>query len=523
MIKWKGLSPEECKAIEGFFEEKGLPLDRAVTFDDVTVPDDYSTTRSRSDIFTDLNAFTTDLFPNLKLNVPFIAANMESVTGYEMMVAMESLGGLAILPQFLPRDLKREILDKVRRAHSARIDNPLTIRTKRTLKEAKELMYRHKIFSLVVVDEDNRPIGILGTRDWLYEDDENQEVGSLMNRKVITAPDDIDFEKARALLKKERIEKLPLVDARKRLTGLITAHGLFYERRFPRALRDKNGQFILVGSIGVGKFFTSSYLEDVTSQIEAGIVGLLIDTARAGSDNAFDAVRSVNDETFLKSLQRKIPRLRKEFPKLVIIVGNFSSPHIAKMLFDIGVNVVKVGIGPGNACTTRQVGIGIPQLTAVAASSVIAKMNGGTVIADGGVKNPGDAAKAIVAGASAVMIGRLIAGAEESAAEPYTIETEIGGERVEITVKDYIGSASYEAQKARLSRGDLDRMRRPEGRKVQVPVFGPLSYRIEDLLFGLSSHMSFVNAKDLKELREKGYFMPQTRAGHVEGSKEKRK
>ena len=480
-----------------FFALKQLPHDVALTFGDVALPEGHSDIRSRSEI----SDFRTQLSPNLKLSIPFISANMESVTGPEMIIAVEREGGLGIIPQSIPVEEKKRILDVVKRADCARINDPLTINFGKTLREAKNLMNRFKIYSLVVVDEKFMPLGILSTRDWKYETDENKKVEELMSANLIKANHDIGFEEARSILRKNKIEKLPLVDKTGKLTSLITAHGLFYHMHYPRALRDENGQFIRVGSIGVGKTFKPEHMQDVELQINSGITALLIDTARAFSENTRDAIVAV----------------KKAFPKLTLIVGNVSTPEGAKFLFESGADVVKVGQGPGEACRTREVGIGIPQLTAIAACSAVAKKFGKTVIADGGIKNPGDIVKAIIAGASAVMIGYLFAGTEESPPEPYSYYSE--DLKADLAVKDYIGSASHHAQVNRIGKGNLDYLRRPEGIKRIVPVTGSLSRRVSDLLDGMRSAMSYLGARNLKELHEKGYFVPQTKAGHTEGVK----
>lgn len=490
------LNSSEEKAIRSFLREKNIPLETALSFADVALPENFSDIRSRSEI----NNFRAILVPNkLVLNIPIISANMESVTGAEMIVAIEKEGGLGIMPQSLPIERKIEILEKVKRANCALIENPITANPEMSLKEAKEVMQKFNINSLVVVDEKNRPVGILSTRDWLYEENENLPISKLMTRRVITAPNDISFDEAEKILRTNKIEKLPLVDKAGKLAGLITAHGLFYEKHHPRALRNEQGQFIRVGAIGVGKMLSEKIIKDIEAQVEAGITALLIDTARAFSINTEEIVRGV----------------KKKYPELPIIVGNVSTPEGAKFLFELGVDIVKVGIGPGHACTTRMVGVGIPQLTAIAKIGVIARIYGKTIIADGGIRNPGDLAKALIAGADAVMIGYLFAGTQESASPAYNLHIKELG--TDIMVKDYFGSASFEAQYRRTLQNSLDKIRRPEGIKRIVPVIGPLELRINDLLDGLRSAMSYIGAKNIQELKEKGKFVPQTSAGFSEG------
>ncbi len=488
-----GLSHEEKDAIRAFFFEKGLPLDRAITFSDVTLPEHYSDVRSRSEIFD----FGTALTPSLALHLPIVSANMESVTGLELGVALEREGGLAFPPQTLPIEERLELIERIGRTDSALIDEPLTISPDHhTLKDAKEFMKRFGIQSVIALDEERRPIGILTTRDWLYEKDENVFVRDLMTKKLITAPRGIHFDEAAKILRKYKIEKLPLVDTGGKLAGLITANGLFYQSRHPRATRDERGRFLKTGSIGVGRVFTPKHLREVEAQAKKDIRVLLIDTARGYSINTEEAIK----------------KIKKEFPKLPLIVGNVSTAEGAKFLFEAGADVVKVGQGPGFVCRTRAVGVGVPQLTAVAECAVIARRYGKTVIADGGMKSPGDIAKTLIVGARAVMLGNLLARARESASPTFVDEENR-------PVKNYVGSASFAAQFARQKRGDLAYLRRPEGVTQVVPVTGTVREILDDLLRGLSSAMAYLGAKNLEELREKGKFLPQTPAGYVEGVK----
>lgn len=486
------LTSNEKSAIKEFFALKGLPLDRAATFDDVVLPEEYSDIRSRAEI----NDFKSKITPSLELAIPIVSANMESVTGLELAVALEREGGLAFPPQSLPIKERLDLIHRIGRTDSALIDEPLTIGPESGLSEAKERMKEFAVRSLIVVDGKKRPIGILSTRDWLYEKENGRLVRDLMTKKVITAPHGIKFARAAEILRKNKIEKLPLVDKKGKLAGLITANGLFYKSRHPRATCDENGRFLRTGSIGVGKNFTKKHLYEVEAQAKEGISVLLVDTARAYSVNTEEAVK----------------KIKKEFPRLPLVVGNVSTAEGAKFLFEVGADIVKVGQGPGFVCRTREVGVGIPQLTAVAECAVIAGRYKTSVIADGGIKSPGDLAKALIAGASAVMLGQLLARTEESAS-PEFLDDE--GR----PVKNYIGSASFSAQLARLGRGDLERIRRPEGVTQIVPVTGTVKDVVDDLLQGLASAMAYIGAKNLDELREKGKFVPQTYEGYIEGVK----
>ena len=502
------LTKDEWDYINSYLQTRGLPVDRNLTFNDIPLPDTYSEVRSRDEIISDVHAFETELYPGITIGIPMVLANMVCVAGVDAIVAVQREGGLGIPPQMLDLKDRLEMLERIGRAESAYIDNPLTISPDKTLAEAKQLMDKFGIYSLVVVDAEYRPIGILSTRDWRYEDDNTKTVATLMGRRrnggVYSAPKNISFEDAGQILRKHRIEKLPLVDKHDRLVALITAHGLFYKHHHPRSTGDGKGRFLKVGSVGVGRSFTADHLKQVEAQVRKGICMLLIDTARAFSINAKEAVEGV----------------RKRFPKLPLIVGNTATPEGAKALFEWGADIVKVGIGPGEACRTRQIGIGIPQLSEVARCSAIAERfrkegRNAAVIADGGIKNPGDTAKAIIAGAAAVMTGRLFAGTVESAADT---DVDDDGRRI----KEYVGSASFKAQRDRISHGTLDKKRRPEGVAKLVPVIGTIADVVNEHIGGLASMMSMQGVRTINELRLKGKFaLPQTTAGLFEGIKKK--
>ncbi len=488
------LTPKEQKQVNDYLKSKGLPVDFAVTFQDVTLPEQYSEIRSRSEI----HDFKTRLVSNIHLDIPICSANMESVTGADLAIALEREGGMGFIPQTIPIDERLEMIRKIKRTDSAFIDNPLTVSSFQTLRQAKEIMDKYKIYSLVVIDRNKKPVGILSRRDWLYETNLNVKVKDLMGGKdkLVVAPANIDFEKAAEIIKKNKIEKLPLVNKAGHLVGLITAHGLYYKNHHPRATRNSKGNFLIAGSIGVGKEFTKRHMQEVALQVKAGIDLLLIDTARAFSVNTKEALRAV----------------KKKYPKLPVVVGNVSTPEGAKFLFENGADGIKVNQGRGHVCRTSEVGIGIPQLTAIAKASAIAKNYNGTVFADGGMKNAGDMVKAIAAGADIVFTGYLLVGSKESAAQLYF-------NKKGLPVKNYEGSASIASQSKRMAKGNLDHIRRPEGVTEEVVVTGTVSEIVNDLLDGFKSAMSYQGVKNLKELRLKTKFQLQTSAGSFEGLK----
>lgn len=453
---------------------------------------------------------------------------MACITGPEMAVALAREGGIGFIPQMIPFSERIDMIQRVRRADSAFIKNPLVIQLDKTLREAKSLMMTYGVQSILVIDRGEKFVGIMSNRDWLYEENEDRLVCELMGaaihgygkRSVVCGHQETSFDRARDILRMNRVEKLPLIDEHGYLAGLLTAHGLFYEMHHPRSLRDRSGRFFVAGSIGVGRSFGADQLREVEAQCKEGITALLIDTARAYSENMKYALEGV----------------RKEFPELCIIAGNVSTPEGAKFLFENGADCVKVNQGRGSVCRTSAVGVGLAQITAIAKCSVIARRYGGTVIGDGGMKdlnnlaenaensvendildqeprNPGDFAKAIVAGADTLVTGRLLASTHESAAQVYFNENGL-------PVKNYEGSASFQAQKKRIEDGTLDAPRRPEGVTETVVVTGAVQDRVEDILHGLRSAMSYVGALTLDELRERGRFELQTNAGWIEGVKE---
>lgn len=492
------LTPEEKEQIDTYLIQKGLPTKMNVTFADVADPEQYSNVWSRSHI----QNFDSVLVSDITLKTPFVSANMESVTGVELAVAMAREGGFGFIPQTVAIEEKVEMIERIRRSNTAYIGKPLTISPGKTLKDAKEIMNKFRVYTLIVVDDSGHPIGVLSGRDWRYETDDSKRVFELLpDRQLIFAGDNISLNDAAEVLRVNRVEKLPLVDADGKLSGLITAHGLFYTMRHPRATRDGRGRFLAAGSIGVVKNKDLSDLpklyNEVKSQLAAGATIILIDTARACSINMWVTVEMV----------------KRNFPGVPVIGGNVSTPEGAKFLLELGVDGVKIGQGSGSRCFTRYVGTGIPQISAIAKCSVLARKYGKTIIADGGPKTPGDFVNAIVAGANTTMSGSAFVITEESAAKT---QPDKAGRKIKV----YSGSASYTEQDKRLARGDLDAMRRPEGFTEQVYVIGNVRERFEDLLDGLRSALSYYGMWSLDELREKAVFELQSPAGRYEGIKE---
>lgn len=503
------LTVSEQKAVNDYLESKGLPTWINLTFADLIDPclaSQYSEIRTRSAIFNAPESYTTELSPTIKIKTPLIAANMECVTDVDMVVAIEREGGLGIIPQMLSLESRLEKLERIARHQCAFIADPLTIEPNKTLLEAEALMAKFGINGLIVV-EGKKPVGILSHRDWRHEKDKGKLVSELMGggrlRELKVALAGISFDEAAKILYEHRIEKLPLVNGNGELVGLHTASGIFYKEYYPRASRDENGQFLKVGSIGVGEYFTDDHLRQVAEQVEKGICLLMIDTARSNAINAVEALVAI----------------KNHFPMLEVMIGNIDTPEGAKALFENGADIIKVGIGPGDSCRTREVGIGLPQVSAIAKCAAIAKFYNKCVVGDGGMKMPGDVAKTIIAGAHAAMSGYLFIRTEEAKAESEYIE---GGPAVNnelIKVKKYIGSSSYDAQKQRVELGNLKEIKRPEGVSKWVPVICTVEEQVNDILWGLASAMSYLGVWNLKELREKTRFELQTKSGLIEGIK----
>lgn len=497
------LTNSEKIAIDEYLLNKNLPLNKSVTFSDVWIPEEFNDIRSRTEVWQNPEvSYRTELTDDISLNYPIFSANMMSVTGLDMALAMLRVGGGYFLPQMLSLEDRLSMLEQIRRSDCAYIEDPLTIHYSKTLREAKEKMNRYGIWSLIVIEGGYYPRGMLSSRDWRYEKNENCTVDLLMSSPVVTCKTSDGIEIAKMFMEKRKIEKIPVVDESGKLVGLFTAHGAFYEMRHPQATRSSLGQFPLFGSVRVGKSLTSETIKEIESQIKLGVRVMLVDTARAYAIN----------------LEEIVTYLRDNYPRILIIAGNVSTAKGAKALFEWGVNIVKVNQGRGSQClTSLQTGVGQPQVTAIAECSVIAKKYNGKIIADGGMHSPSDFAKAFIAGAHFVMTGQMLVGTYESPAE--IVPRRYEGK--EFLVKKYEGSASAEAQKKRIVEGTLDELREPEGDWDYVPLTGSVKQKVLSLFKTNASTMTYHGARTLEDLREFGHFGDrlQSRAGYDEGSK----
>jgi len=472
--------------------ESRFPL--GLTYDDVLLAPCRSSVASRRDVDTG-----TRLTRELRLNIPIVSANMDTVTEARMARAMAREGGLGVIHRFMPIEREAAEVQMVRRPEEAAGGRELhTVVPTRTLAEATSLMGRHNVNSLLVVGENERLLGIVTSRDLLFAENPKATVASVMTGgdQLVTAPVGTGLAEARRILHERRVEKLPLVDEAGRLRGLITARDVLRVAEHPNAVRDDQGRLLVGAAIGA----VGDYLERAEALVAAGVDVLVVDIAHGHSEHALCATRAV----------------RRTFPHVQLIAGNVATAEGTRDLAEAGADAIKVGVGPGAACSTRIVaGVGVPQLTALLECSAVARELGIPIIADGGVRTSGDLTKALAAGAETVMIGGLLAGTEEC---PGLTMTRKGGR-----YKVYRGMASAGAAESRtrseVSQDTLDELAAavvPEGVEAVVPYRGSLAQVLYQLVGGLRSGMSYVNARTLPELRQNARFIRMTDAGRSE-------
>jgi IMP dehydrogenase len=466
----------------------------ALTYDDVLLVPCRSAVASRRDVDT-----STRLTRQLRLNIPIVAANMDTVTEARMARAMAREGGIGVIHRFMPIDQEAAEVQRVKRPEETVGGRHLhTIAPTRTIGEATTLMGRHNVNSLLVVGENDRLLGIVTSRDVLFAEETSQPVERIMTggEQLVTAPVGTRLEEARRILHEHRLEKLPLVDETGHLRGLITARDVLRLSENPLAARDSQGRLLVGAAIGA----VGDYMERAEALVAAGVDVLVVDIAHGHSEHALEATRCVKDA----------------FPSVQLISGNVATAEGTRDLIASGADAVKVGVGPGAACSTRLVaGVGVPQLTALFECVAAARDAGVPVIGDGGVRNSGDLTKALAAGAETVMVGSLLAGTEES---PGRTVVRSGGR-----LKVYRGMASVGAAEARRQRETsedvLDELAAavvPEGVEAVVQYRGSVADVLYQHVGGLRSGMSYLNARCLAELREHARFVRMTDAGRNE-------
>jgi IMP dehydrogenase len=472
-----------------------MPLDtskfifEALTYDDVLLVPAYSEILPRE---TDT---TSQLTRNIRLNIPIVSAAMDTVTEAELAIGMALEGGLGFIHKNMKMELQAEQVRKVKRSQSGLILDPVTLDVHSTVQDAENIMREFKIGGIPVVDENGKLVGIITNRDLRFQKDMNVPVEKIMTKEnLVTAAEGITLDQAEGTLKKYKIEKLPIVNKKGKLTGLITFKDIQKKKNKPNACQDKFGRLRVGAAVGV----TPDILERIEALKTAGVDVISIDTAHGHSKGVIDAAR----------------RVKKKYPELDLIVGNIATGDAAKALAKAGADAVKVGVGPGSICTTRIVaGVGLPQLSAVYEAAKALKDSDVPVIADGGIRFSGDLVKALAAGADSIMIGSLLAGTEEAPGEMIIYE----GRKF----KSYRGMGSIEAMedgsKDRYFQDVEDDVKKlvPEGISGRVPYKGLVSEVLYQLVGGLRAGMGYCGAKNVTKLKQ-AKFVKITSAGAAE-------
>jgi IMP dehydrogenase len=457
----------------------------ALTFDDVLLVPRHATVHPRS---VDVRSRFTR---GISLNIPLVAAAMDTVTEADMAMAIAREGGIGVIHKNMPIDRQAAEVDRVKRSESGMILNPITLGPDRPLREAHQLMARFKISGVPIVDGAGKLIGIITNRDLQFERQLDRPIREAMTKdNLVTAPVGTTLEEAERILGKHRIEKLPVVDQKGVLKGLITVKDIFKRRQHPDANKDQHGRLRVAAAVGG----TAEAKPRAKALIDAGCDVLVVDSAHGHSQGVLDTVAL----------------LREAFPEAQLVAGNIATTAGAKALVERGVDAVKVGVGPGSICTTRVVtGVGVPQITAIL--DAVAGAGDVPVIADGGIKYSGDVVKALAAGASSVMMGSMLAGTEESPGESFLLE----GRRFKVirgmgslgAMEE--GSADRYFQEGEVSPSKLV----PEGIEGRVPYRGPVSDVIFQMVGGLRSGMGYCGVCDVQALRTETEFLQVTSAG----------
>ncbi len=458
-----------------------------LTFDDVLlIP-------AESDILPKDIDISTKLTSKITLNTPIMTAAMDTVTEAPMAIAIAREGGIGVIHKNMPMEVQAQEVDKVKRSENGVISSPFSLTPDHYAYDAENLCRKYKISGVPICDEQGKLVGILTNRDMRFMTDFNIKISEVMTKdNLVTAPVGTNLEQAKAILMKHRIEKLPLVDDEGFLKGLITIKDIEKSVQYPNSARDSRGRLLCAAALGA----TADVLERAACLVEAGVDMFVLDSAHGHSQNILKAIEKV----------------KAAYPEISLVGGNVATAEATEALIAAGADAVKVGIGPGSICTTRVVaGIGVPQVTAVFDSANVAAKHGISVIADGGIKYSGEIVKAIAAGASAIMVGSLVAGCKESPGE-----TEIYQGR---SFKVYRGMGSLGA----MANGSKDRYFQednkklvPEGVEGRVPYKGPVADTIYQMLGGLRAGMGYCGCHNIEELKTKTKFVRITNAGLIE-------
>lgn len=464
-------------------------LFEALTYDDVLLVPSYSDILPRD---TNTSSFLT---PKITLNTPIVSAAMDTVTDANLAIAMALEGGLGFIHKNMKIAQQAEQVRKVKRSQSGLILDPITLLINSTVRDAENIMREFRIGGIPIIDDSGKLIGIITNRDLRFQKDLNLSIDKIMTKEnLITAPEGITLDQAEKILKKYKIEKLPIVSKKGKLTGLITFRDIQKKKNKPNACQDEFGRLRVGAAVGV----TADVLERIEALVKAGVDVISIDTAHGHSKGVLDSVKKV----------------KKKFPKVELVVGNVATGEGAKALAKAGADAIKVGVGPGSICTTRIIaGVGLPQLSAVYEAAKALKGSTVKVIADGGIRFSGDIVKAIAAGADSVMVGSLLAGTDEAPGEMIIYE----GRKF----KSYRGMGSLEAMesgsKDRYFQDVEDDIKKlvPEGISGRVPYKGLVSEVLYQLVGGLRAGMGYCGAKDIAGLK-KAKFVKITAAGFHE-------
>lgn len=450
-------------------------VSEGLTYDDVLLIPAYSEILPRD---VDTSTFLTK---KIKLNIPLVSAAMDTVTGADLAIAIAQAGGIGMLHKNMSIAEQAAEVRKVKRSESGMIQDPVTLLENATVGDAFQIMSEHKIGGIPVINQENRLVGIVTNRDLRFQKDMARPISELMTKtNLVVAPEGTDLIKAEEILQNHKIEKLPVVDSNGVLKGLITFKDIQKYKHYPNAAKDEHGRLLVGAAVGV----THDTVDRVDALVKAGVDVITIDTAHGHSLGVIN----------------KLKEVKAKYPELQVIVGNIATGDAAKMLADAGADAVKVGIGPGSICTTRIIaGVGVPQLYAVYEVAKALKGTGVPLIADGGIKQTGDIAKAIAAGADTIMAGSLFAGVEEAPGETILLE----GRKF----KSYRGMGSIEA----MEKGSKDRYFQdveddikklvPEGIVGRVPYKGTLAEVVYQYIGGLRASMGYCGAATIEQLQ----------------------
>jgi IMP dehydrogenase len=458
----------------------------ALTFDDVLI------LPAKSDVVPSEASVATKLSRNISLNIPIVSAAMDTVTMSRMAISLAQQGGIGIIHRNLTIEGQAEEVDKVKRHESGMVVEPITLRPQDKISRAFEVMKEHRISGLPITDESNKLVGILTNRDIRFESRLNLPIEKIMTRDLVTVPVGTSLEAAEKVFHEHKIEKLLVVDDAYHLKGLITYKDILKRIQYPDAAKDSLGRLRVGAAVGVG----SDFLDRARALVAAKCDVIVVDNAHGHSQRVLDTVRT----------------LKKEFPAQELIAGNIGTSRAAEELIDLGVDAVKVGVGPGSICTTRIItGAGIPQITAIADVFEVCRKKGVPLVADGGVKYSGDVTKAVAAGADTIMLGNLLAGTEEAPGEVVMYQGR--------AYKLYRGMGSLAVMKEgksgdRYQQDGLTNVNKlvPEGIEGRVPYKGSTMVIVQMLVGGLKAGMGYAGCRTVDELKTKARFIKITPA-----------